>query len=150
MQKSVFIVVGILGLLLFADYFYFKDVRNVTDRFAVSEAFFRKGKLGDILKENALIKVSAGTEVLATNDLCAAEDSIKGYDYHNTYRLRFKMHASGLENVKIRIFFPKTKRYREVLAILNLQPGRHFIPLILSRIRIKTFKLLLRLSKAIK
>ena len=126
MQKSVYIVLAILVILLFADHFYFREARDKVDGFTVNEAFFRKGKLGDILKDNALIKTSAGTETLATNDLCAADGSIKGYDYHNTYRLRFKIHSNTLENVRVRIYFPEAKRYREVLAILNVQPGRQF------------------------
>ena len=126
MQKSAYIVLAILGLLLFSDYFHFREAREKIDGFTVSESFFRKSKLGDILKDNALVKVSAGTEKLATNDICAANESIKGYDYHNTYRLRFKIHSNVIEPIKLRVYFPEAKRYRELLAILDIQPGRQF------------------------
>ena len=126
MQKSVLIVVVVLVSLLLLDQYFFRAQREKTENYAVSEAFLNKGVLGELLKKNALITMSSGTQSLATNDMCAEDEAIKGYDYHNTYRLRFKMHSNGAENINLRIFFPEAKTYREFLYIINLKPGRHF------------------------
>lgn len=125
-HKSLFVVFGLLLALLLTDYYHFREHRQKVDAFTVSEEFFRKGVLGDLLKNNDMIQASSGTEHFARNDLCADADSTKGYDYHNTYRLRFKIQTNAHENLKLLIYFPKTKRYVEQRDIIRLEPGKRF------------------------
>ncbi len=129
MRKSVLIVIGVIGALLVADHFHFRDQRHKPDAFTVSEEFLRKGVLGRILKEKGLIQSSAGSQTLATNDMCAEDSSVEGYDYHNTYRLRFKLRSSTVDDVNVEINFPKASSYRKLIKVIRVQPGRHFYAL---------------------
>ncbi len=123
-RSSIFILFCVLGLVV-ADVTYFKSIR-LKSEFSVNEAFLNKGILGKILKENALIKISPETEHLATNDICAKDVDFKGYDYHNTYRLRFKIHSERVEKIRVEILFPESKRYRLTLKDLDITPGREY------------------------
>ena len=126
MKKSYFIIPLALIGLLFADHFHFRELRLNNDGGSVSEAFLRKGTLGKLLRDKGLIKVNSDTATLATNDMCAVDSEIKGYDYHNTYRMRFKMLSTHTETMHIRIFFPKAKRNKELQEILTIVPGQHY------------------------
>ena len=126
MRKSYFIIPLALVSLLLADHFHFSELRANSDGGAVSEAFLRKGTLGKLLRDNGLIKISPDTAKLATNDMCAVDSEIKGYDYHNTYRMRFKMLSASAELMHVKIFFPKAKRYKEVQEAFYVVPGQHY------------------------
>ena len=125
MRRSSFLVFCLLVGLFIVDVAYFQDFRK-SNPFAVNEAFLNNGVLGRILKENALIKISPNTEGLATNDICAKDVDFKKYDYHNTYRLRFKIHAEVTEELNVEVLFPTAKRYRKTLKNINVTPGREF------------------------
>lgn len=129
MRTSYFIIVLTLISLILADQFYFDELQEKSNGGAVSEAFLRKGTLGKLLRNNGLIKVSSDTVKLATDDMCATDAEIKGYDYHDTYRIRFKMLSQHVEFMHVKVLFPKAKRYRELQEVIHVVPGQHYYSL---------------------
>ncbi len=129
MRKSIFIIPVALAALLAADQLYFKQLRDKSNGGAVSEAFLRKGTLGKLLRQAGFLRVSPDTADFATNDMCAADDELKGFDYHNTFRMRFKVLTVSKEKIHVKLVLPQAKRYRRVEKEFLIKPGQHYYAL---------------------
>lgn len=115
-----------IAVLLAADYFYFKPLREQVDSAAVSESVLRKGSLGKQLRAGGYLQPSADSAVAAQHDMCASNEELDGFDYHNTFRLRLKIHSNSAETVHIKIELPEQKRYRRKEEAFIVYPGKHY------------------------
>ena len=86
--KTTSLVAADFISLLISDFLYFKNIRNRLDGGSISESFIRKGSLGKILKNNGFLALSQETANTAANDMCAKDDDLTGFDYHDSVRLR--------------------------------------------------------------
>lgn len=125
MLKQLAIPVIVVALLA-ADYFYFKPLRDREDAAAVSESFLRKGSLGKTLRAGGYLQPSADSELATQHGNCASNEELDGFDYHNTFRLRLKIHSNTAETVHIKIELPEQKRYRRKESAFIVYPGKHY------------------------
>jgi len=124
MSKIIVIIAVTLSIFL-VDKFYFQEYR-FENEFEVPEGFLQKGTLGRLLRKNNLIQVSSDSTPAAINDLCAEDEDIKNYNYHNTYRFRFKIYSEASTRLGVHVTFPEARRYRELIEIVHVDPGRQF------------------------
>jgi len=120
------LIVALLGLLLLFDTFYFKSLRDQANGGSVSEAFLRKGTLGKLLKEHGYLGVSEDSASFAVKGMCADDEELRGFDYHNTARMRFKIHATSAAKVHFKYEVPdadkfKNRRYEAVIDVIPRQ-----------------------------
>lgn len=127
-KKSLIIPIAVICLLS-VDYFYFNQLRDNYAGGSVSEGFLRKGRLGEILNQNNLLKISPDSAHLAKNDMCARKDYFNGFDYHNSFRMRFKLLSKHHEYVHVKLQILKAKRYRRVETEFTVNPGKNYYDL---------------------
>ena len=97
------ITIAVVGLLA-ADHLYFKDMRADYDGGAISEGFIRKGMLGKLLREGGYLGLSADSGKMVSDDLCATDEVLKGFDRHDLFRLRFSLHSSVIQDVNVTLY----------------------------------------------
>ena len=108
-MRSALIIVICLTSILFLDQLVFEKKRAEYDGGSVSEAFIRKGVLGDLLRNSGLLSISKDTEQAAVNNLCATDRELKGFDYHNSFRLRLKIKSYRAQLLDLVIEAPANK-----------------------------------------
>ena len=117
--KQSLIISVVVACLIAIDHYYFNQLRDDYAGGSVNESFLRKGQLGEILYQNNLLKISPDSAHLAKNDMCARKDYFKGFDYHNSFRMRFKLLSDQHEYVHVKLQILKAKRHRRVETELN-------------------------------
>jgi len=88
------IVGALLALFLMLDKVYFGDVRESYKGGTITEAFIRNGSLGRLLRKGNFLSIDPETASFATNDMCATDEELRGFDYHNAFRMRLKLISS--------------------------------------------------------
>lgn len=120
-----------IAFLIVVDQLYFSDVRSDVDLDSVSEAFIRNGTLGDILTGAGQLTISENDEDLATQEICAGDEILQGFDLAETFRLRFKVVGESLKvnKLTIQLDIPDEKylRHRSYKRTLAVKTGSYFI-----------------------
>lgn len=126
-----FLIVSALLVFLFAlDTFYFSNVRENYNGGTISEAFIRKGSLGKLLRKGNYLSISPETVSFAVNDMCATDEELKGFDYHNTFRMRLKLITDMPANMEV-ILMVRTVDNEQVdyQKKFLVDPGQHYYEL---------------------
>ena len=125
--RSFLIILPVLIAILAIDNNYLKDKRKALQGGSISEAFLRKGSLGKILKEGGYLSISNDTANMAANDMCASDKELKGFDYHNTFRLRIRLKARIEENLEVEIETQNAtkKEYELQKRIIKVTPDKY-------------------------
>lgn len=121
-KLSLVVFICVVGLLVI-DTFYFSHVRDRLDGGSISEAFINKGPLGELLKENNYLKINQSSADLAAHDMCAKNDTLKGFDYHDSVRLRLFLISKKADKLHVSIR-SQNKVIKE--EILQTQPRNYY------------------------
>jgi len=102
-MRAIFLVP--LGLIVLAglDLGYFDALQKKSDSGAISEGFIRKGGLGKLLRDGGYLGISADSGKAVSDNLCAPDAILKGYDRHDLFRLRVSVQTSVEQDLRIAI-----------------------------------------------
>ena len=128
MKLSFIVIVSCLIALLAIDHHYLKVERKTFNGGSINESFLRKGSLGKILKKSGYLSISEDTANFAANNMCASDQELSGFDYHNIYRLRIKIKARIAEDltVQIKLGNELDKNFRIKQEIITVTPEKNY------------------------
>ncbi len=103
MMRAIFLVpLGLIFLVGF-DLGYFDSLQKDADGGSISEGFIRKGGLGKLLRDGGYLGISADSGKAVSDNLCAPDSVLRGYDRHDLFRLRVSVQSFYEQDLRIAI-----------------------------------------------
>ncbi|MFT5112223.1 MAG: hypothetical protein ACI8P9_001547 [Parasphingorhabdus sp.] len=96
-------LVALIIFILVVDQGYFERKRENFSGGFISESFIRKGVLGKLLMQNGFLEIKPQDKSFAAENLCASDNELSGFDYHDSVRLRIYLKTPVEELLTVRI-----------------------------------------------
>jgi len=102
-MRAIFLIPLGLAFLVGFDLSYFDELQKKFDGGSISEGFIRKGGLGKLLRDGGYLGISADSGKSVSDNLCAPDAVLKGYDRHDLFRLRVSAQTFFEQDLRIAI-----------------------------------------------